>query len=152
MGEWTWTTDTLPSFLGSPRPPLLPPTPHTALCSLCRFAAAKTLNCPVPAPSPWPLPPTPSLPTSIQAGGPQAHAPCYKISAFSILKPPGDAYKYYKLEKDLGNTSLACYYYVVAVQSISLIWLIATPWAAAYQAPLSSTVSEFVQIHIKLQC
>ena len=97
-----------------------PNSSHGSLLSLS-LCCCQTLNCPVPAPSPWPLPPTPSLPTSIQAGGPHAHAPCYKISAFSILKPPGDAYKYYKLEKDLGNTSLACYYYVVAVQSISLI-------------------------------
>ena len=44
-------------------------------------------------------------------------------------------------EKDLGNTSLACCYYHVVVQSISHVRLFVTPWATAHQASLSITNS-----------
>ena len=34
------------------------------------------------------------------------------------------------------------------VQSLSHVWLLVTPWTIASQAPLSSTISEFAQIHV----
>ena len=37
---------------------------------------------------------------------------------------------------------------VVAVQSLSHVQLLATPWTTASQAPLSVTVSQFVQVHV----
>ena len=37
--------------------------------------------------------------------------------------------------------------YVVVVQSLSHDRLFATPWTVAFQAPLSSTISQFAQIH-----
>ena len=36
----------------------------------------------------------------------------------------------------------------VVDQLLSHIWLLATPWTAACQAPLSSTISQFSQIHV----
>ena len=36
----------------------------------------------------------------------------------------------------------------VAVQSLSCVWLFATPWIASCQAPLLSTISQFAQIHV----
>ena len=36
----------------------------------------------------------------------------------------------------------------VVVHSLSCVWLFATPWTAAHQAPLSFYLSEFVQVHI----
>ena len=41
-------------------------------------------------------------------------------------------------------------YIVVAVQSLSCVWLLATPWTAAHQSSLSSTISEFAQTHVHL--
>ena len=41
-----------------------------------------------------------------------------------------------------GLPSVAVPSFVVAVQSVSHVWLFVTPWTAAYQAPLSSTVSQ----------
>ena len=53
-------------------------------------------------------------------------------------------------EKDLGNTSLACCYYHVVVQSISHVRLFVTPWATAHQASLSITVSQFMSIESRM--
>ena len=36
----------------------------------------------------------------------------------------------------------------VVVQSLSCVWLFATPWTTAHQASLSFTVSQFAQIHV----
>ena len=45
---------------------------------------------------------------------------------------------------------------VVVVQSLSCIWLFATPWAAAHQAPLSSAISwsllTFISIESVMLC
>ena len=49
-------------------------------------------------------------------------------------------------EKDLGNTSLACCFYYVAVQLLSCVRLFAAPWTAAHQASLSITISQFMSI------
>ena len=35
-----------------------------------------------------------------------------------------------------------------AVHGLSCVWLFATPWTAARQAPLSFAVSRFAQIHV----
>ena len=36
----------------------------------------------------------------------------------------------------------------IVVQSLSCVWLFATPWSAAYQASLSFTISQFAQTHV----
>jgi len=38
--------------------------------------------------------------------------------------------------------------FVVVVQSLSRVWLFATPRTAAHHSPLSPTISEFAQIHV----
>ena len=50
-------------------------------------------------------------------------------------------------EKGLDGEKRWTFFFVVA-QSLSHVWLFATPWTAAHQAPLSSTISEFAQIHV----
>ena len=45
---------------------------------------------------------------------------------------------------------LYCLCLAVVVQLPSHVGLSATPWTAALQAPLSSTVSQFAQIHVCL--
>ena len=37
---------------------------------------------------------------------------------------------------------------VVVVQSVSHVQLLATPWTAAHQVPLSFTISQFAQTHV----
>ena len=37
---------------------------------------------------------------------------------------------------------------VVVVQLLNYVQLFATPWTVAHQAPLSSTMPEFAQIHV----
>ena len=44
--------------------------------------------------------------------------------------------------------NMNCVLYRFVVQSLSPVWLIATPWTAERKAPLSSTVLEFAQIDV----
>ena len=41
-----------------------------------------------------------------------------------------------------------CWHSAVAVQSLSPVWLFATPWTAAHQASLSFRISQFAQTHV----
>ena len=44
--------------------------------------------------------------------------------------------------KDPPITYTCVYIYIIVVQSLSCIWLFATPWTAAHQASLSFTISQ----------